>query len=267
MSKTFRGRAAGALKQRTKQALARVNVEVRRNYSAVYPVEASPRDRWIIEECRKYSMTSPERLWSVIQAVSYVTANDIPGAFVECGVWRGGSAMAMAYKLHDLGIHDRPIVLYDTFEGMTEPCDLDVEVTGTSASLLLETTDVGDGDNVWCLASLQDVRKNLASTGYAADMIKYVVGDVTETLAQSKPSAISLLRLDTDWHESTRVELEVLYPLLSASGVCIIDDYGHWMGARKAVDEYFEITSPKPMLTRLDYSGRLLVKPHQPLRA
>ena len=67
-----------------------------------------------------------------------------------------------------------------------------------------------------------------------------------------------MLRLDTDWYESTRHELEHLMPLLQAGGVLIIDDYGHWQGARRAVDEYLDRTGMPLLLSRTDYSGRSL---------
>ena len=81
-----------------------------------------------------------------------------------------------------------------------------------------------------------------------------------ETIPTHIPHAISLLRLDTDWYESTKHELTHLFPLLSPGGVIIIDDYGHWQGAKKAVDEYFEENKIKILLNRIDYTGRIGVK-------
>jgi predicted O-methyltransferase YrrM len=92
--------------------------------------------------------------------------------------------------------------------------------------------------------------------------VRFVEGDVVQSLKieSNLPESISVLRLDTDWYESTRAELEVLYPRLSPGGVLIIDDYGHWGGAKKAVDEYFR-GRPKPLLQYTDYTGRMGVKP------
>ena len=89
---------------------------------------------------------------------------------------------------------------------------------------------------------------------------RFVEGDVAQTLHQSAPETIALLRLDTDWYESTRLGLEVFYPRLSVGGVCILDDYGHWQGARKAVDEYFGGQSYRPFMHPIDFSGRLFIK-------
>ena len=225
------------------------------------PVESTPRDREVITSLAPYTMTSPERLWSLLGAVRHLIDTGVEGDFVECGVWRGGSVMAMASELQSLGVNDRKIWLYDTFAGMTAPTQEDVEAgTGTLAGSMLATTPVEDGNNVWCVAGLADVEANVRGTGYPFDRFTFVEGDVAQTLRERAPEKISLLRLDTDWYESTKVELEVLYPRLSVGGVMILDDYGHWQGARKAVDEYFEKLGHRPYMHPIDYSGRVLIK-------
>ena len=225
------------------------------------PIETSPIDRDIVAAVRPFSMTSAERIWSLVQAVAYVEDEHIPGALVECGVWRGGSVMAMARKLVSLGSNHRTIWLYDTFEGMTAPTANDVEAaTGQSAERLMATTEVGDGNNVWAYATQQDVIANLATTGYEINQFKLVKGDVAQTLQTDVPESIAILRLDTDWYESTKVGLEILYPRLAVGGVCILDDYGHWVGARKAVDDYFAAVGHRPFMHPIDYSGRVFIK-------
>lgn len=225
------------------------------------PVEATDADRETIAAVRPFTMTSSERIWSLLRAVDYVVDQPVEGAFVECGVWRGGSVMVMARRLLERGAEDRELWLYDTFAGMTAPTEDDVEATtGTTAQALLDTTDVGDGNNVWCIAGIDDVRANVASTGYAMERVRFVQGDVAVTLTEQVPERIALLRLDTDWYESTRIGLEVLYPRLSPGGVCILDDYGHWQGARKAVDEYFAQHGFRPLMHPIDFSGRIFLK-------
>ena len=225
------------------------------------PIEASPEETELISSLRPYTMTSAERIWSLLHAVRYVVDEGIPGDFVECGVWRGGSVMAMAYQLSRMGVSERRIWLYDTFAGMTDPTIEDVEAaSGTSAAQMLASTEVGDGNNVWCVAGRSDVERNVASTPYPFGNFIFVEGDVGQTLHRSAPHSISLLRLDTDWYESTRLSLEVLYPRLVVGGVCILDDYGHWEGARKAVDDYFAAQSYRPFMHPIDFSGRLFIK-------
>ncbi len=225
------------------------------------PVEATQADAALIASVRPYSMTSAERLWSLINAVRYVTDNSISGDFVECGVWRGGSIMAMALELNSLGVSDRRFWLYDTFAGMTAPTAEDVEAgTGVSAAEMLATTPIDDGNNVWCIANRVDVEANLRTTGYPMSQFTLREGDVRDTLHQEIPEQIALLRLDTDWYESTKLGLEVLYPRLAVGGVCILDDYGHWEGARTAVDEYFAAQGARPYMHPIDYSGRVFIK-------
>ena len=227
------------------------------------PVEATPEDAELIASLRPFTMTSAERLWSLLNAVRYVVNENIPGDFAECGVWRGGSVMAMAKELGRIDVTDRKIWLYDTFAGMTEPTNNDIEAgTGVTASEMLSTTDIGDGNNVWCVAGRADVEANVRSTGYPFENFTFVEGDVAVTLLSAVPDQIALLRLDTDWYESTRIGLEVMYPRLAVGGVCILDDYGHWQGARKAVDEYFEALGHRPYMHPIDYSGRVFIKTH-----
>ena len=245
------------------QAARKVGLQVSRvtSGSSRLPVEATERDIDLINSLKPFTMTSSERLWSLINAVRHVVSNEIAGDFVECGVWRGGSVMAMTGELSTLGVTDRKIWLYDTFAGMTDPTAADVEAgSGVTAADMLSSTAVAEGDNVWCVAGLPDVQANVRSTGYPFENFTFVEGDVAQTLESSFPETISLLRLDTDWYESTRMELEVLYPRLTIGGVCIFDDYGHWQGARKAVDEYFEKLGHRPYMHPIDYSGRVLIK-------
>ena len=225
------------------------------------PVEATEADAELIASLRPFTMTSAERLWSLIGAVRYVTDAGLAGDFVECGVWRGGSVMAMAKELGRLEVSDRKFWLYDTFAGMTEPTEFDVEAgTGVTATEMLSATEIGDGNNVWCVAGRADVEANVRSTGYPFENFNFVEGDVAVTLRESVPEKIALLRLDTDWYESTRIGLEVLYPRLIPGGVCILDDYGHWQGARTAVDEYFTALGHRPYMHPIDYSGRVFIK-------
>jgi O-methyltransferase len=215
----------------------------------------------VLNKVRPYTMTSTERIHALYQAVKYVIDNKIPGDFVECGVWRGGSAMVMAYTSMMMGETSREIHLYDTFEGMSEPTENDKDVHGQKAdSLLKRTKKVANTEDIWCYATMDDVRNNLASVAYPVDNIFFHKGKVEDTIPGFLPNQISLLRLDTDWYESTLHEMNHLYPLLSDKGVLILDDYGHWQGARKAVDEYMKKMGIKPCLHRIDYTGRIAIK-------
>lgn len=213
----------------------------------------------IFHRVKPFTMTSPERVLGLCDAVRYVVAANIPGAFVECGVWKGGSSMAAALAFTAAGDRSRDMWLFDTFDGMTEPTEHDRQgLDGPDAAQLLNSST--KSDRIWCYSPLDEVRQNLASTGYPEQQIHLIQGPVEETLPGQSPGQIALLRLDTDWYESTRHELVHLFPLLSPGGVLIVDDYGAWAGARKAVDEYFAEIGRPMLFTRLDFTGRIGVK-------
>ncbi len=209
---------------------------------------------------RPYTMTSTERLFALIQATEYIIRANIVGSIVECGVWRGGSMMAVAHTLKRLGRQDVDLFCFDTFEGMSQPTEVDISYTGDAASAQFLRSQVSEGKSQWCHGAIQEVQRNLESSGYDKTRMICVKGKVEDTLPEAAPGAISILRLDTDWYESTRHELLYLFPKLSVGGVLILDDYGHWQGARKAVDEYMEQHGIQMLLNRIDYTGRVGVK-------
>jgi hypothetical protein len=235
------------------KAIATVRKQLeKRNFLIVWaPQSDMPDEFWKLHaRCREQSMTGPERLYGLYDAVRYVHARKIPGSIVECGVWRGGSSMMAALTLQQLGDTSRDLYLYDTFTGMSAPTEHDVDINGRTAESRWR-----EG---WVAASLEDVQANMRSTGYPQERITYVRGMVEETIPETIPDQIALLRLDTDFYESTAHELEHLYPRLTPGGVLIVDDYGNWQGARKAVDEYF---AAEPLLfSRIDYTARQAVK-------
>jgi hypothetical protein len=214
------------------------------------------------EECSPFTMTSVERMFALYQSVNYVLDNDIEGDFVECGVWRGGSSMMIARILKERNVKNRDIYLYDTFEGMSAPSSDDIDYSGNDAKKLLKD-EIENKVNapIWCYATEEDVLANISATKISLEQVHLIKGKVEDTIPHRSPkSNISLLRLDTDWYASTKHELIHLYPVLSAKGVLIIDDYGHWQGCRKAVDEYFSESGNRKLLHRIDYTGRILIK-------
>lgn len=205
----------------------------------------------IVHRVQPFTMTTPERLAALVDAVQYVDRRGIPGAIVECGVWKGGSAMAAMIASKQ----DRDFYLYDTYDGMSEPTDADVDKDGLRAADLM--SGAGKDELIWARSEFGEVEANIRTTGYPADKVHFVKGKVEDTIPGTIPGEIAILRLDTDWYESTRHELEHLYPRLVKGGVLIIDDYGHWDGARRAVDEYF---ADGVLLSRIDYTGRMTLK-------
>jgi O-methyltransferase len=208
-----------------------------------------------IDRVADFTMATDARVASMCDAVRYVVEHDIPGDVVECGVWRGGMMMAAALTLRGLGA-ERRLWLYDTFDGMPEP---DPVLDGRDAHRRWRRSRPRRAGSDWCLADLDDVTANMASLGYSDGLIRFVEGPVEETIPGTMPDRIAVLRLDTDWYQSTRHELEHLAPLVTPVGVLIIDDYGHWKGARQAVDEWLEGWPRPVLLHRVDYTGRAAV--------
>jgi len=226
----------------------------------IQPEDALPPDidaetAALFRTLRPFTMTSVERFCALRESVKYVIRQNIPGSIVECGVWKGGSMMAVAKTLMELAT-ERDLYLFDTFQGMPPPTAVDVDIRGVHADVLLESVPLARA-----IAQLEEVSHNMYSTGYERARITFVSGRVEDTLPLQAPAEIALLRLDTDWYESTKHELVHLYPRLTKGGILIIDDYGHFAGAKKAVDEYFQEQGAPIFLSRLDYTGRLVVKP------
>jgi O-methyltransferase len=204
-------------------------------------------------------MTSVERVIALCQSIAYLENHQIPGSIVECGVWRGGSMMAAALSLLALESTQRELFLFDTFTGMPEPGDIDVDLHGRRACDLMRQTN-WEGEIFRAECSFAHVREALLQTRYPPDKMRFVQGRVEETIPEHAPEQIALLRLDTDWYESTFHELEHLFPRLAGGGILIVDDYGHWQGAKKAVDDFIRRERIDADLNIIDYTGRLLVK-------
>lgn len=222
-----------------------------------FVLDADEQTAATIKAVRPFTLTSAVKIAGLCDAVRFIVKHNVPGDLVECGVWRGGSMMAAARTLMSLGDTSRHLYLYDTFEGMSEPGANDLRFDGTLPEEMMKSVVGKDATmQMWCRATIEDVAQSIATVGYPEDKIHLVKGKVEETIPDVAPATIAILRLDTDWYESTMHELIHLFPNLSHSGVLIIDDYGFWLGARKAVDEYFAESDARVLLSRLD-DGRI----------
>lgn len=222
------------------------------------PADYDQQAREIIHAVRPYTMTHHSKVFALICATRYVSKHLIPGDVVECGVWRGGSMQAVARTLCSIGDTSRDLYLFDTFEGMPPPTEKDIRHDGRTAESLMANSS--REAKVWAVASLNDVHEGFRQIPYPTDRIHCVKGRVEETVPDHAPEQISILRLDTDWYESTQHELEHLYPRLVSGGILIIDDYGWWHGSRLAMDEFLDETKERLFLVRAA-SGRIAVKP------
>lgn len=209
-------------------------------------------DEWILKTVGPFTMLSEKRLLANLNAIRQV--DSIPGDVVEIGVWKGGSMLAMLLAYDHTNKTDRVFHLYDTFAGLTPPSAVDTAYTGDTASYLLK-----HNPDARCEATLAETQANVFSTTqYPRKKIQFHRGDIrTETTA---PERIAVLRLDTDFYDSTKHELELFYDRVAPGGVVLIDDYGHWMGCRKAVDEWL-VKHPEITLQSIDETGVFFVKP------
>ncbi len=165
------------------------------SYTSLYLSKFSEQNIRIYNAVKPYTMTNLEKVDGLIESVRYIIENKIDGAMVECGVWKGGSAMAMALTLKELGFENRNLFLYDTFSGMSKPKDVDVSFNGNKALKHFSKTKISEDSSNWCLSSLDEVKENLFSTGYPKENIHFIEGKVEETIPKNVPIEIALLRL------------------------------------------------------------------------
>ena len=223
-----------------------------------FPIEADIEIKKLVNLSSRYSMTGKARMYFLSQAILNVKKNNLEGDFVECGVWQGGNILL--YDLLNKHYNLKKLIFaYDTFEGMPTPKKIDINYSETSAHKLMKITEKINGkNNVHSFADLNLVKKNILKYSNL-NSIRFIEGKVEKTLLNEEnlPKKISILRLDTDFYNSTKKELEILYPRLVSGGVCVLDDYGYWKGQRKAVDEYF---GDQKWLHIVDQSCRYLIK-------
>lgn len=200
-------------------------------------------DRYFVELYRKYSaysMIEWQGMYAAYGAAKHIAINNLPGAVVECGVWKGGCMAMMAETCAHFGDKNREFYLYDTFAGMAEPGEEDFHTSGKMQAIDIYKSNKKDDYVDWCYGALEGVQALMKDTSIAEDKFHYVQGMVEDTIPQTLPEQIAVLRLDTDWYASTLHELDHMFPKLQEGGFLIIDDYGTWSGSKKALDEYFE---------------------------
>jgi hypothetical protein len=196
----------------------------------------------VFDIVRPYTMLSGGQLHNAVEVVRNVERRQIPGALVECGVWRGGCSALMAW----VG-RPRTMWMFDSFEGLPDPGPLD----GTEAEQYAGRV----------VASENDAREVLAKVGVTAEIRKGWF-ESTVPRASGEIGPIAVLRLDGDWYESTKVCLEHLYDLVSPGGVIILDDYDRWPGCRTAVDEFLSSRKIVVEMSRISAGGgRQFAKP------
>ena len=230
----------------------------------LYP-EATDYEINLVETASEFSMTSHDRIFALLRAIQHIYNNNLEGDFVECGVWKGGNLILYQKMIEKLNIKGKKIYGFDTFEGMSDPTDADFPADnlfgGFKAEHYMKTQKKDlNINNIHAYAPIEMVKNNFNNNTKNRNNLILIKGKVEDTLKiqSNLPDKISILRLDTDWYESTKAELEVLYPRLVKNGVLIIDDYGEWSGSRKATNEYFK--DKKIAMFKIDRAARLIFK-------
>lgn len=205
-----------------------------------FPIAIPETFQTLYKKYQQYSMIKWQGLYTAFNATDYLIKNNIEGDIVECGVWEGGCSAIIAEHLANHNDTKRHFYLYDTYEGMSEPTEKDYSFATKQSAQDLYNTYQKDGKTDWSVGSLDTVKKVMKQTGYPQKNLSFVKGKVEDTIPKTTPNKIALLRLDTDWYDSTKHELDHLFPKLVKGGILIVDDYGAWAGSKQAVDEYFD---------------------------
>ncbi|MEO6830025.1 MAG: TylF/MycF/NovP-related O-methyltransferase [Acidobacteriaceae bacterium] len=236
--------------------LTRLQEQLWINIGAEPTANLEPVFREIYKRCQDQTLTPFKAMYATYKAASYVAKSGIAGDFVECGVWKGGSSMIAALTFMEFGSVNRKLYLYDTYEGMPNIGSRDENFGMSPFQLAMNLTSGLRGGHAGIFyASLEEVRKNMKSTGYLEENVLLVKGMVEDTIPGVAPEQISLLHLDSDLYQSTYHELTHLYPRLTPGGVLIIDDYDTWKGSQKATDEYFSEHGVSMLLTSIGSGG------------
>lgn len=157
---------------------------------------------------------------------------------------------------------ERDLWLYDTYTGLLRPDpEMDIDVLGNRAINGWEPRNIGtSGETLWVYADEVDVRANMATTGYPKEKMHFIKGMIYETIPARTPDQISMLRIDTDWYASYKHALHHLYDWVSSGGFIILD-YGQFLGARQALDEFIAKRAINTFLLPVDFSCRMMIKP------
>ena len=214
----------------------------------------------LVKKVYSYTMVSYQRLSNVYVLAELAEKNKIDGAFVECGVWKGGCSAVMAF-VAEKAKSNRKVWLFDSFEGLPEPTKEDgnmaKDYANNKAGGKLKTINE-------CVSSLEDVKEvffKILKINPQNIVIKKGWFQNTLPVAKNEIGPISILRLDGDWYDSTKCCLDNLYDNVIISGYIIIDDYGHWEGTRRALDEFLKERKIKINLIKVDYTGVYFKKP------
>lgn len=209
----------------------------------------------LIWQVRDYTMVEPERLRSLYHLTKRICKDDKPGCFVECGVAAGGSSALIAWVIKRYSKRQRQLFCFDTFDGMPDPTSEDM----TTGNISAHQSGWGAGTCRASIGSLQAICQTLG----VLPIVRPVQGLFCETLPKWSHAlgAIAFLHMDSGWHDSTRDIFDNLYDRVQPNGLIQINDYNHWAGCRKAVNEFAAKRNLQFDLKKIDATGAWMEKP------
>ncbi len=193
-----------------------------------------------------HTMIGWHRLTNLQNCVEDILQNNIPGDFIETGVWRGGASIFVRSILKAYGVTDRTVWVADSFEGLPPT---------------QESTYESDHKFDWLskvevlAVSLDQVKANFSKYGLLDHQVQFLKGWFCDTLPTAPITRLALLRLDGDLYESTIDALNALYPKLSVGGYVIVDDYHALDACRMAVQDYRQTHIIHDPIHEIDGSG------------
>jgi O-methyltransferase len=198
------------------------------------------------------TMIGLKRLENLQYCVTEVIRKNVPGDFIETGVWRGGASIFMRALLKVYGDQTRLVWVADSFEGLPKPDG---------------RYQQDEGDRHWKLShtlavSVEQVQANFARYGLLDNQVRFLVGWFKDTLPTAPINQLAVLRLDGDMYSSTMDALQSLYHRLSLGGYVIIDDYGAVPNCKQAVDDFRADHKITEQLHQIDWTGVFWEKLH-----
>ncbi|MDD2564681.1 MAG: macrocin O-methyltransferase [Salinivirgaceae bacterium] len=191
------------------------------------------------------TMIGLKRMENVEFCVNEVIKNQIPGDFLETGVWRGGTCIFVRGILKALGISNKTVWVADSFQGLPTPN--------------VEQYPEDMGDILYSFNELQvseeDVRSNFETYNLLDNQVKFLKGWFKDTMPIAPIEKLSVLRLDGDMYESTIDVLLPMYPKLSIGGYCIVDDWGAIPACKQAVEDYRLVFDLDEEVIKVDWTG------------
>lgn len=202
---------------------------------------------WVVRQVRENTMVVPSSLAALYRLVREIDRRGIEGDLVECGTWNGGSGAVIAHAARLNGGKARHLWLFDSFRGLPPTTEEDGRIAQAHVGTLV--ADPGR------------VREVLGRVGTPDQQVHIVPGWFRETLPSASIERIALIHIDADWYDSVKLCLEHFYDRISPNGVVVLNDYGAWQGAKRAVDEFIVQHQLKVRLKWVDPGTRYFVKP------